>query len=251
MIMQSLVIMHLWSSLQFSDVRDGEAKEEVHEDEGHDQDEDEEEDLGDERGALGIDEVCSEVKFSHQHCQHLKDDPSCHLIVSSLWWRHFRGFQKPGCRVGERGRWGRMRGTRWRRPWRRRRRTRPPVYSNAFWMFEGNFLFYLGHHHSLNSNLGQLRQKVERVKTCSREGWSGWYDKIKPYQAKKSTLIFRIWGQCSTPVVKRSKEQRDLFVASSNGTKRKSQAKEGWATSRIRLTQIVPVIIFQQILKTF
>lgn len=63
--MQSLVNMHLWSPLQFSDVRDSEAKEEVHEDEGHDQDEDEEEDLGDERGALHVDEVCSEVKFSH------------------------------------------------------------------------------------------------------------------------------------------------------------------------------------------
>ena len=63
--MHFLAKIHLRNSLQFSNVRDGETKQEVHEDEGHDHDEDEEEDLGDERGALRVDEVCSEVKFSH------------------------------------------------------------------------------------------------------------------------------------------------------------------------------------------
>ena len=81
--------MHLWSSLQLSDVRDGETKEEVHEDEGHDEDEDEEEDLGDERGALRVDEVCSEVKFSHQHCQHLKGD-----WLHQVAWKHLLWFDK-------------------------------------------------------------------------------------------------------------------------------------------------------------
>ena len=86
--MHFLAKIHLRNSLQFSNVRDGETKKEVHEDEGHDHDEDEEEDLGDEGGVVRIGEVCCEVEFSHKHCQHLKCMITCliwsDLIVCSL-----------------------------------------------------------------------------------------------------------------------------------------------------------------------
>ena len=117
---------YFWNSFQLSNVRDSKAEKEIHEDKSHDQDEDEEEYLGDERGVLGVDEVGGEVKLSHQHRQNLNKSVRSDPFINPLWWRHFRGFQRPGWSEGERGRWGRRQGTRWWTPWRTRKLRTPP-----------------------------------------------------------------------------------------------------------------------------
>ena len=76
-----LFLSYLWNPLKLANIRDSKTKEEIHEYESHDQDEDEEEDLGDERCVLRVDEVRREVKFSHQHRQHLKDSRAFEELV--------------------------------------------------------------------------------------------------------------------------------------------------------------------------
>ena len=106
-----LFLLYLWNPLKLSNIRDSKTKEEIHEYESHDQDEDEEEDLGDERRVLRVDEVRREVKFSHQHRQHLEGSRwfdivavlRCFFLCCSPWWRRSRGSQRPGWWKG--GRW--------------------------------------------------------------------------------------------------------------------------------------------------